>query len=148
MKKKTPPIVWLGVGLCLLLIFGDTSGCPITGPGTKAPYVVPVEIPLTAAIAFPGTPEGIMQMDKDYPGVLAAVEQYVKSKPNAQYRTVDTTNTTPPSMDAPWVQEAWKLIDKSGTPAIIAATPTAGFPSTPLPKLPADALKLLTSLGK
>ncbi len=144
--KKTPPIIWIGVALCLFLIFGDTAGCPSI-VGTKAPYAVPAEIPLTTAIAFPGTPDGIKAMTKDYTGVVAAVEQFVKSK-NGQYRTIDTTVTTPPTQDDKWVQDAWPLIDKSGTPSIISATPTAGFASTPLPKKPEDALKLLTPLVK
>lgn len=143
-KPSLPIPALLGAALCLYLIFGDTQGCSLIGK--PPPYPVPTTLPGAVAVGIDGGATAVASLTKDYPGVLAAIQQRVEAK-GGQYREIDTSVDKKPTMDMDWVQAAWDKMDKAHPPRIIGATPKKGLPDQPLPKTPDEVNKLLDQLG-
>jgi hypothetical protein len=152
-KPSVPPLAWLGIALCVFLIFGDTKGCNIGGTTPTFPVAAgtPVAVAIAAKFSDPAT---VTAMTKDYPGVIGKVQSWVKGK-GGKYRGLDVTDWNPsndaakaPNTDEDWVKAAWKVIDKANPPRIIGATPSSGLPDQPLPKTTEEVDKLLSGLLK
>ena len=145
--SSVPVAAWLGVALCLFLIFGDTKGCSLPVIGGKALFKAPTEAPYLLMLEETDERRNLTKEQKDALD-SAALNTWVQKDQHGDLRLLDVTER--PKEEPQWVQDAYDVATKTPgfkTPWIIGSNNHRSI-NEPLPATEADTLAAVKPLGK
>lgn len=128
--------------LWLAVYGGQIGGCTLPVIGSPPPFKT--TLPLAVLVVEESADRGKLssgQLDAILSTAPGSVRDYVTSH-KGEFRLLDKDET--PTLDAPWVQEAF-AVKRDSVPWIVAASPRTGL-SAPMGAAP-EVLKSLEPLG-
>ena len=112
-------------------------------------------LPITVVELYDGRPEAVKALTSDQQDIIASITSPVAGSIKSMVvakggdtRLIDVSNTTAPTKDADWVQDAWAKLDKTKIPTIAAATKDKRGLQQQSPKTLDEAKALLQPLLK